>query len=371
MTRPARWWAPGRVNLIGEHTDYQDGLALPLAIQAGCTVTVHVGGDGWQVRSAQRPGETVEVPIGGTGDAPGVAPWAAYVLGPAWLLTDRGVTVPPLSIDVDGDVPLGAGLASSAALVCAVTCAVLEAAGHTADPGELLALTRAVENDVVGAPTGGMDQLVSLRAREGHALLCDLRALTAEAVRLDLDAAGLALLVVDTGVTHDHAAGEYAARRRGCEEAARTLGVPALRDVGVDDLDAALGRLEAPLRPLVRHVVTENQRVLDVAELLRAGDVHGVAPLLIESHVSMRDDFAITVPEVDAAVDALLESGALGARMTGGGFGGCVIGLVEADDVARAATGVRQALSAAGFDAPDAFTVRPGPGAQALGSGGS
>ena len=334
------WFAPGRINLIGEHTDYNDGFVLPFALAVGCTATVSAveagsagsaeGSDAWTVRSVQQPDPVVVRRSGlAAADLPGVPEWSRYVLGALWLLTDRGIDVPPLEVEVDSDVPSGAGLSSSAALVCSVARAVDDHLGLGLDDDALFALTRDVENDAVGAPTGGMDQLVSLRGEAGHALFCDMRSHETRSVPLDLGGSGLAVLVADTRAPHRHSDGEYGARRRGCEEAARRLGVPALRDVTADDLDAALERLDdEELRRYVRHVVTEDDRVLSVVRLLDDGRLADIGPLLTASHRSMRDDFRITVPEVDTAVDALLEAGALGARMTGGGFGGCVIGLV-------------------------------------------
>ena len=360
------WRAPGRINVVGEHTDYNDGFVLPFALEVGCTATVEDATEDWSVRSAQQD-EPVVVRRGGLAGAGEVPEWSRYVLGALWLLTDRGVDVPPLEVVVDADVPTGAGLSSSAALVCSVAGALDDHLGLGLDDDALFALTRDVENDAVGAPTGGMDQLVSLRGREGHVLLCDMRDHTTTPVPLDLAASGLALLVVDTRAPHRHSDGEYGARRRGCEEAARLLGVPALRDVSSDDLDDALGRLEDDEhRRYVRHVVTENARVLEVSRHLEAGRVGDTGPLLTASHASMRDDFRITVPEVDTAVEALLASGALGARMTGGGFGGCVIGLVPEDGVDAAADGVRRAFSDAGFGEPDRFTATPQAGARRL-----
>ena len=362
-----RWFAPGRINLIGEHTDYNDGFVLPFALEVGCTATVTTppGDDSqdWTARSVQEP-EPVVVRRSGLADAPEVADWSRYVLGALWLLTDRGVDVPPLEIVVDSDVPTGAGLSSSAALVCSVVRAVDDHLGLGLDDDAVFALTRDVENDAVGAPTGGMDQLVSLRGRAGHVLLCDMRDHATRPVPLDLAGAGLVVLVADTRAPHRHSDGEYGARRRGCEEAARRLGVPALRDVGEDDLADALARLDDDeLRRYVRHVVTEDARVLEVARLLDAGALAEIGPHLSASHVSMRDDFRITVPEVDTAVDALHAAGALGARMTGGGFGGCVIALVREDDVARAGDGVRRAFADAGFGEPSLFVASPQDGA--------
>ncbi len=321
-----RWRAPGRINLIGEHTDYNDGFVLPLALSYGCVATVESAASQWRAVSAQQPEPVVVDPSGLPESPPGPA-WASYVLGAAWLLHDRGIEVPALSIAVDSTVPLGAGLSSSAALVCSVVRALDDHLALDLDDAALLTLSREVENVAVGAPTGGMDQLVSLRGVAGNALFCDMRDLTTRAVPFDPSAAGLELVVVDTQAPHRHSDGEYGARRRGCEEAARQLGVGALRDV--DDLDAALARLDdEELVRYVRHVVSENARVLATVDLLDAGALGDIGPLLTASHASMRDDFRITVPEVDRTVETMLELGALGARMTGGGFGGCVIGLV-------------------------------------------
>ncbi|NYE35405.1 galactokinase [Nocardioides cavernae] len=361
-----RWIAPGRINLIGEHTDYNDGFVLPFALAVGCTAVVSSRDDGWAASSAQEA-DPVVVDRTGLDDAPDVPAWARYVLGVLWLLVDRGVDVPPLAIEVDSDVPTGAGLSSSAALVCSVVRAVDDHLGLGLDDDALFALTRDVENDAVGAPTGGMDQLVSLRGLEGHALFCDMRSNDTRPVPLDLAGSDLTVLVVDTRAPHTHADGEYGARRRGCEEAARLLGVPALRDVTAADLDDALARLDdEELRRYVRHVVTEDDRVLSVVRLLDEGRLEEIGPALTASHASMRDDFRITVPEVDTAVDALLAAGALGARMTGGGFGGCVIGLVPDADVDAAGEAVRSAFADAGFGEPDLFTAAPSAGARVL-----
>jgi len=359
-----RWHAPGRINLIGEHTDYNDGFVLPMALPMGCTTSVDAAGDRWSVVSAQVR-ETVTVAPSGLADRDEVPEWATYVLGALWLLHDDGVEVPPLRISVDSDVPTGAGLSSSAALVCSVVCALDEHLGLDLGAAGLLALSRRVENDAVGAPTGGMDQLVSLRGEEGHALFCDMRDLTSEAVPFAPVASGLSLLVVDTRAPHRLVDGEYAARRRGCEEAARMLGVPALRDV--TDADEAVSRLDdEELQRYVRHVVTEDARVLEAVEVLRAGRLDRLGPLFTASHASMRDDFRITVPEVDTAAETLQAAGALGARMTGGGFGGCVIGLVPEGEVGAAGDAVRRAFADAGFGEPSLFTAEAAAGARSV-----
>ena len=359
-----RWFAPGRINLIGEHTDYNEGYVLPLALSMGCTATLAPADAGWTVASAQQSEEVVVDPSGSTGRDE-VPKWATYVLGALWLLHDDGAEVPPLRIDVDSDVPTGAGLSSSAALVCSVVCALDEHLGLDLGPAGLLDLSRRVENDAVGAPTGGMDQLASLRGEVGHALFCDMRDLTSRSVAFAPDAAGLALLVADTLAPHRHSDGDYGARRRGCEEAARRLGVAALRDVATADLDDALARLDDDeLRRYVRHVVTEDDRVLSVVRLLDEGRLPEIGPALTDSHASMRDDFRITVPEVDTAVEAMLGAGALGARMTGGGFGGCVIGLVPEREVGAVGEAVRAGFADAGFGEPALFTAEPSAGAR-------
>lgn len=355
-----RWRAPGRVNLIGEHTDYNAGLAMPFAIEQGCTATVSVAESGFTAATAQA-GERVtvaelsELPEG----------WARYALGPAAVLAARGVDVPPLLVEIDSDVPLGAGLSSSAAVVCSVTTALDDLLGLGLSPDELLAVSRAAENDVVGAPTGGLDQLASLRCQDGHVLRCDFSDFSTELVPFAPAADGLTVLVVDTRVEHGHAGGEYAARRTACEKAAARLGLASLREV--TDLDSALAELDDDeLRRCTRHIVTENARVDDVAALLRAGDLAGIGPLLSASHASLRDDFRVTVPELDLAAAILVEAGALGARMTGGGFGGCVIALVPSERVEAAARAVQVAFAAAGHGAPAWFTTRPSAGATRL-----
>ena len=361
-----RWRAPGRINLIGEHTDYNGGYVLPFAIDAGCTATVSRSPEARvRVRSAQL-GEPVTVPLDALRPgAEGVPGWAGYALGVPWALRARGHEVGGLDIDVDSDVPVGSGLSSSAALVCSVATAVDDLLGLGLDGDVMLALTRSVENDFVGAPTGGMDQLASLRCIGDHALFCDMRSLETAHVPLRLSRAGLTILVIDSRAEHRHADGAYRQRREGCERACALLGVPALRDIGPDELPSALARLdEDELRRYVRHIVTENERVLRVVELLRSDRVADIGPLLTKSHASMRDDYRITVDEIDTAVQALLDAGAPGARMTGGGFGGCVIGLIAPERVAGTVALVEQRYAERGFRSPGHFTVdRPAPGA--------
>jgi galactokinase len=357
------WRAPGRVNLIGEHTDYNDGFALPFAIEQGCTARVEARPDDILTVVSRQQGPAGDFRLAEL--RPGPTGWAGYALGVVWALRESGAQVPGLSVMLDSDVPIGSGLSSSAALVCSVATAVDDLLGLRLTADDLLAVTRRAENDFVGAPTGGMDQLAALRCTEAHALFCDMRSLATEQVPLGLT--DQVLLVVDTRAEHEHASGEYRRRRQGCEEAARRLGVAALRDLDVTDLDAALERLDDDeLRRYTRHIVTENDRVLQTVEHLRAGDAAAIGPLLTASHASMRDDFRITIPELDVAVDTLIAAGALGARMTGGGFGGCVIGLLPADGVDHGFAAVRQAYAEHGFREPAAFPAHPSAGARRL-----
>jgi len=351
-----RWHAPGRVNLIGEHTDYNAGLALPFALEQGCAATVSIA-ERFTAASAQT-GE--ELTVDDLSDLP--EGWVRYVLGPARVLRDRGVDVPPVSVHVDSDVPVGAGLSSSAAVVCSVTAALDDLLGLELSSDELVTVARAAENDVVGAPTGGLDHMASLRCREGSALLIDFDGLSAAHVPLDPSTYGLELLVVDTGVGHGHADGAYAERRRACEEAARELGVDSLREIASPAELAALS--SDVLRRRARHVLAENARVQAAVELLRGGHVDEIGPLLSDSHASLRDDFEVSTPELDLAVEALLGARALGARMTGGGFGGSVIALLEGRRVDFALRRVRDAFAEAGYAEPHGFTVRPSAGAE-------
>nr|WP_030501169.1 galactokinase [Micromonospora purpureochromogenes] len=368
-TEPAgRWAAPGRVNLIGEHTDYNDGFVLPFALPLRTVVAAAPGPDGrWTVWS-ELDDEPVEFGTAEADEPGGVDGWAAYVAGVVWALRAAGHDVPGARLAVASDVPVGSGLSSSAAIESAVLAALVDLGGLDLPAQAWPRLAQRAENDYVGAPTGIMDQSAVIRGRAGHALFLDCRTEEVEQIPFDLDAAGLAVLVIDSRAPHRHADGEYAARRRSCEQGAAALGVAALRDVDVADVDAALARLDDDeTRRRVRHVVTENQRVLDTVALLRAGRVRDTGPLLTASHVSMRDDFEITVPEIDTAVEAALSAGAYGARMTGGGFGGCVLALVDADAADAVAAAVAEAYAKRGFTAPGTLTVLPADGVTRLG----
>ncbi|RZU50301.1 galactokinase [Krasilnikovia cinnamomea] len=360
------WAAPGRVNLIGEHTDYNDGFVLPFALPQRVVVAAAAAESGWQVRSdlAPEPVTFGEPEVAGPGVLDG---WAAYVAGVVWALRDAGLPVPPARLALASDVPVGAGLSSSAALESAVLTALVELGGLDLPVPRRPALAQRAENGYVGAPTGIMDQAASIRCREGHALFLDCRTQAVRQIPFDVAAHGLAVLIVDSNAPHRHVDGEYGARRKSCEAAAQRLGVAALRDVATADLGMALHQLDDEvLRRRARHVVTENQRVLDTVAHLDAGRIREIGPLLSASHASMRDDFEITVPEVDVAVEAALAAGAYGARMTGGGFGGCVLTLVDAGRAEATAAAVEAAYAAHGFAAPTAWVVTPGPGAARL-----
>jgi len=361
------WAAPGRVNLIGEHTDYNDGFVLPFALPRQTVVAAAPdSGRRWTVWSEQA-GEQVSFGRAQAAEPGRVTGWAAYVAGVVWALNEAGHDVPVARLAIASDVPLGAGLSSSAALESAVLAALLDLGELDVPVADRPGLAQRAENGYAGVPCGIMDQSASIRCRPDHALFLDCRTLAVEQVPFDLGAVGLAVLVIDSHAPHRHVGGEYAARRTACESAAAALGVPALRDISAGQLDAALARLDDPVvRRRVRHVVTENQRVRDTVELLRAGRLAEIGPLLTASHESMRDDFEITVPEVDTAVDAALAAWAYVARMTGGGFGGCVLALVDAEAAERVASAVAHAYAQRGFRPPTSFTAYPGPGAHRL-----
>ncbi len=357
---PVRWRAPGRVNLIGEHTDYNDGFCLPLAIDAGCEATVSVLDEPViEVVSTQRE-VPVEIPLSqlSPGKLAEDQTWAGYAAGVVWALAQRGHRIAGVSIELNSDVPTGAGLSSSAALECSVAGALNSLFELGLSRADLVAVARQAENDFVGAPTGGMDQLASVFGEQGSVLLCDMRSLSVEPVPFDLAGAGLTLLVTDTRAAHRLTDGPYGRRRADCEAAARELGVPALRDVSLEGLSEAMSRLSNDrLRRRARHVITENDRTLACADLLRTGQLRQIGPLLTASHASLRDDFENSVPELELAVEVMLAFGAYGARMTGGGFGGCVIGLLDPDQARAAVVALDGAFGGRGYQAPVSFYV--------------
>ena len=381
------WYAPGRVNIIGEHTDYNGGLALPIALPHRAYLALRRREDRMVRLVSSRARESVDVldldavsPKGAPGEVHG---WSAYIAGVAWALERDGLG--PLSgfdAALVSCVPLGGGLSSSAALECATAVALdevdgLALAGPACAPDDagrarLVAACVRAENEVAGAPTGGMDQSASLRCRAGHALRLDCRTGGVEQVPFDLESAGLALLVIDTRAEHSLVDGQYGARRAACERAARALGVELLADVPPGELDAHLGRLagcgQAGAEELVRrtrHVVTEIDRTRRLVALLEddrplaGAKLEEVGALMSASHDSLRDDYECTCPELDVAVEAARAAGAHGARMTGGGFGGSAIALVDAGEADAVARAVVRAYAEVGFAAPAFLNALP------------
>jgi galactokinase len=337
------WSAPGRVNLLGEHTDYNDGLCLPMAVdfRADCAVGRTSSGR-LRIASTRRPNEVVDLDLASLA-AGSMQGWASYVAGAVWAHPD---SFAGLDVLVDSDVPEGAGLSSSAALECSTLGALGGLEGL-----QLAQVGQQAENEFVGVPCGLMDQLVSALAREGHALLFDAGNLTVEPVPLDLGRHGLTLLVVDTRAPHRLRDGGYARRRAECRLAAQELGVASLREA--ESADA----LQEPLRSRARHVITEIDRVERAAQLLREACAGDLGPLMTASHESLREDFQVTSLELDLAVDAALSAGAAGARMTGGGFGGSIIALTSDPEVVAHA--VEERFATAGLAEPRWFIGLP------------
>ncbi|MFI2316611.1 galactokinase [Streptomyces sp. CB00072] len=365
------WAAPGRVNLIGEYTDFNDGFVMPLALPHAARAAVSRRDDGvLRLYSADVPGGVVSLRVDELAPHEGHG-WAAYPAGVLWALREAGHPVTGADIALTSTVPTGAGLSSSAALEV-VTALALNDLFHLGLTGpELAVVGRRAENDFVGVPCGIMDQMASACCVEGHALHLDTRDLSLRQVPFDLAAQGLTLLVVDTRVKHALGDGAYAERRAGCEEGARLLGIPTLRDLPYENLAAALTTLadagadESVVR-YVRHVVGDNRRVEQVIALLDAGDVRAAGPVLNEGHRSLRDDLRVSCPELDLVVEAANEAGALGARMTGGGFGGSAVVLVEEAAAGTVAKAVSEAFAAAGHAAPGIFDAIPSAGARRL-----
>ena len=365
------WSAPGRVNLIGEHTDYNEGFVLPFAIPHRTVAAVARRRDD-RIRVASTfAEEPVEVALAeldelfptAPGSAPRVAEWAAYPLGVAWALRRAGIESSGIEIAIASDVPVGAGLSSSAAIEGATASALNELWGAGLDRTALARIGRRAENEAVGAPTGIMDQMAAMLGESDAAIFLDCRSLDTVTVPVGLADAGLEILVIDTRVSHAHSTGGFRERRASCERGAAQLDVRSLRDVSTSELPRAERVLDDVTFRRVRHIVTENQRVLDTVRTLREHGPRAIGDLLIASHASMRDDFEISIPELDTAVEAAVEAGAIGARMTGGGFGGAAIALIERDAERAVTDAVRAAFAASGFAEPTVFTVVPSAGA--------
>ena len=362
------WSGPGRVNLIGEHTDYNDGFVFPFAIDRRAVVALALRDDRMLRVASSFTAEIVEISLDDLSPET-VTGWSAYPLGVAWALGEHGADLAQVTgfdAFIDSDVPIGAGLSSSAAIECATAVALNEMWALDFEKQVLVRVGQLAENRVVGAPTGILDQSASLLGETDSGVFLDCRSFESEVIPLGFDDAGLELLVIDTKVSHAHATGGYAARRASCEAGAALMGVASLRDLGVADLPRAAELLDEETFRRVRHILTENQRVLDTVRVLREQGPAAIGELLDASHTSMRDDFEISVAELDLAVETARTSGALGARMTGGGFGGSAIALTPHALIPAVQQAVAEAFAAAGFTAPDMFVVRAAAGATRL-----
>ncbi|MFB6714963.1 MULTISPECIES: galactokinase [unclassified Streptomyces] len=365
------WAAPGRVNLIGEYTDFNDGFVMPLALPHTARAAVARRADGeLRLHSADVPGGVVRLRVDELAPHQGHG-WAAYPAGVVWALREAGHPVTGADIQLTSTVPTGAGLSSSAALEVVTALALNDLFELGLSAPELAVIGQRAENAFVGVPCGVMDQMASACCTEGHALYLDTRDLTQRQVPFDLATHGLRLLVVDTRVKHELGDGAYAERRAGCEAGAAALGLRTLRELPYDGLGAALDTLteagadESVVR-YVRHVVSDNERVERVIALLDAGDVRAAGPILDAGHASLRDDLRVSCPELDLVVSAAGEAGALGARMTGGGFGGSAIVLVDEAQADTVAKSVLEAFASAGYAAPRIFPAVPSAGARRL-----
>ena len=354
--------APGRVNLIGEHTDYNDGLCLPCAIDKGTLIAARPRTDGrMRLVASHFPGEPVEFDLDAPFAKSGVASWSDYVRAMARVMSDAGHALTGADLAITGDLPQGAGLSSSASLEVATGLAMATLAGVRIPRADLARMAQAAENDHVGMKCGVMDQLASAEGREGSALLIDCRSLAVEPIPMPAD---WVVTIVHSGVARGLVDGAYNERRAQCEAAARALGVAALRDTDTDGLEAARSRMDPLTFRRARHVVTENARVLAAAETLRSGDLAGMGGLMAASHASMRDDFEITVEPVDRLVALMTEAidGAGGARMTGGGFGGAVVAVTDAPGELRVRRAVEAGYRTPSGEAPMLLTARPSAG---------
>ncbi|MGO4104211.1 galactokinase [Leifsonia sp. YAF41] len=359
------WSAPGRVNLIGEHTDYNDGFVFPFAIDRRTVVALAERGDRLIRVASSFADDAIEISLDELFPE-NLHGWSAYPLGVAWALGQFGAdlgTQTGFEIYIDSDVPIGAGLSSSAAIESAVAVALNDVWDLGLDRRTLAQVGQLAENRAVGAPTGIMDQSASLLGETDAAVFLDCRSLDSEVIPLGFDEAGLELLIIDTRVSHSHATGGYGSRRASCEKGAAALGTDSLRDVSVADLGRAAELLDDETFRRVRHVITENQRVLDTVRTLREQGPTAIGELLDASHVSMRDDFEISVAELDLAVETSRAAGAIGARMTGGGFGGAAIALTPTALIPTVEAAVLDAFAAAGYGTPELFVVRAAAGA--------
>ena len=354
--------APGRVNLIGEHVDYNDGFVLPFAIEARTYCALRIREDTRiRIASKQEGGAPFETDIASLKALTGPI-WTRYILGVIWALDVKS----GLEILIESEVPTGAGLSSSAALECSVAVALNEILDLDISLADLARITQRAENEFVGVPCGIMDQSISLMGKSGHALLLDCRDLTTRQIRVDFANAGLKLLIVDTRAHHALVDGGYAQRRAQCEAVASLLGVKALRDLSLSELEVAREKLPEINFKRARHVITEISRVNEAVQALEVDDFEKFGSLMTKSHISLRDDYNVSCSELDIAVDTALNEGALGARMVGGGFGGSAIALIRESDAGRVAAAIERNFKDNGFVAPRFFDSLPSEGARVI-----
>ncbi len=360
--------APGRVNIIGEHTDYTGGFVFPMAIELGVTAKVTKRNDQVISMKSSQMSEIVEVNLSEL-HPESVNGWASYIAGSVWSVNRHFPITTGLDIVLESDLPLGAGMSSSAAVECSVTLALATMFNIQIPKRQLAQWAKDAENLFVGVPTGSMDQVASFFGKAGHALFFDTRDDVILEIPIDLADQGMVFAVIDTTVKHALIDGGYAARRTDCEMASELLEVNFLRDI--TDLDAAISKLLAkgtPQRVIkrLRHVVTENDRVLKAVDALNANDLALLGNLMSASHVSLRDDFEVSCPELNLAVEVAISEGALGARMMGGGFGGSAIALISSRNVSNLVDAVTNAFSKSGYTSPMVYLVSASEGAHVV-----
>ncbi|MDG2496799.1 MAG: galactokinase [Aquiluna sp.] len=354
------WSAPGRANLIGEHTDYNNGFVLPFGIDKRTYAAVAKRNDKTIRVATSFSSELIEIELQEA--KPEDLDWALYPLGVAWVM--RQGLGSGFDLYLNSDVPVGAGLSSSAAVECCVALAIndLWELGHSGQ--DLALIGQRAENEVVGAPTGIMDQTASMLARADAAVLIDCRSLETEVIELGFGAKDLVVAVIDTQVSHRHSDGGYKSRRDSCELGASTMGVTSLRELTAADLPRAKSLMDDVTYRRVRHIITENDRVLETVEALKSAALEKLGVLFADSHVSMRDDFEISIPELDLAVETAVRTGAIASRMTGGGFGGAAIALIASSKLLELQEAVARAFERADFGPARVFAVSASAGAR-------
>ena len=361
---PRVFRAPGRVNLIGEHTDYSDGFVMPVAIEFATYVAASPGRDQKLLVHSENYGSMEEIPLAAVQRR---HHWSDYVAGVAVELRRMGLEVPGANLLIAGEVPLGSGLSSSAAIEVSTALALLAMSGKQAGRAEIALVCQRAENNFVGARCGIMDQFIACNGRAGHALKLDCRSLEFDFLPMPH---GVSIVVCNTMVRHAIAGGEYNQRRRQCESAARALGATVLRDVNLAEFHRHEHQLAEVERKRARHVITENARVAEFADALQKGDRASIGRLMAESHRSLRNDFEVSCAELDIMVELANQvDGTIGARMTGGGFGGCTVNLVAEDAVSRFREHVAREYERATSKKPEIYVTRASDGASELTSG--